>query len=100
MKKIYSLFSFILLTTIATAQIVATTSDGRKVILFPNGTWKYASRQNTETSSDFMALYNESYKYAYEVLYADEFFTTERTNKALSYAQEYVAKNLYATSRW
>ena len=96
MKKIYSFLFLIFFFVQADAQTFATTTDGRRVILYANGNWRYADRNNrVPGSTDLSGLYNDAYKYAYEVVYADEFFSTERSKKAALYAGEYVAKNIY-----
>lgn len=51
MKIFYTLTAF-LLCTLAFAQTEATTKDGKKVILNPDGTWKYAGDKSNPGTND------------------------------------------------
>lgn len=95
MKNLYLIGLLMFVFVQASAQTIATTTDGRKVILYANGNWRYADRNNTPRgSTDVLSLYNDAYKYAYDIVYEDEFFSNERSTKANLWAKEYVSKNL------
>ncbi|WP_207496299.1 hypothetical protein [Aridibaculum aurantiacum] len=87
MTKLYLLVSLLFFTTISSAQTIATTSDGRQVVLLPDGTWRYTfiNQQGGQTTN-LVDTYNKAYTYAYDVVYADEFFSSERRLKAQSWA--------------
>ncbi len=96
MKKLYLICLLMFFFVQMHAQIIATTATGRKVILYANGNWRYANGNSSRNgSTDASALYNEAYKYAYDVVYGDEFFSNERRNKSILWAKDYVSKNLY-----
>jgi len=94
MKKLYLFVSLCVITTFLNAQTIAITAQGRKVLLFPNGSWRYTDSNFKQDNFSVDSLYNEAYDYAYDLLYGDEFFTTERKNKSIEYAVDYVKSNL------
>lgn len=91
MKKIILIASLSFLLHEAFSQISAITASGQRIILFPNGTWiaadslnKYAgfSDPNTDIKNDFI----NAYKFAYDELYSDIFFESDRKQKAADWA--------------
>ncbi|MDB4926365.1 hypothetical protein [Mucilaginibacter sp.] len=56
MNKFVLLFLFILFFNISKAQIKALTDNGRQVVLYDNGTWKYEDNSVTKKSSDSIKL--------------------------------------------
>lgn len=59
MKQLFFIITFLTITNYVYSQIEATTSEGKKVILNSNGTWKYADEviqtKTTENNSDCSA---------------------------------------------
>jgi hypothetical protein len=94
MKKIYLLIVFVCTISFVQAQFYATTTNGRRVILYADGTWQVMDSTNYQPVTDVSTLYNEAYQYAYDIMYSDEFFPTERRTKATQWAIEYVKSGL------
>ncbi len=89
MKKIYLLAIVLFASTFAFSQIAATTSDGRRILIYPNGSWRYMDSTTNSTSyqsGSINSLYSEAYDYAYEIMFANEFFPNERKGKARNWA--------------
>lgn len=89
------------------AQTIAYTQDGKRVVLFPNGSWYYADsiygggnnggsffNNNMQGATE---MFNEAYDYAFELVYGEEFFRNERENKAAVWAADYVKSNIQIT---
>jgi hypothetical protein len=103
MKK-YLLALLLMFTAVcAGAQMIAYTQDGKRIILFPNGSWYYAdslyspnavnlySNQNEQSATN---MFQEAYDYAMEAIYGDEFFRSDRENKAAAWAADYLKSNI------
>jgi hypothetical protein len=94
MKKIYLLALLLVTITTVNAQLVATTSDGRRVMLNANGNWRYIDSSYGAPATSINSLYSEAYDYAYDVIYGDEFFSNDKRTKAQQWATQYVKDNL------
>jgi len=109
MKKVYLTFALLISVFFLHAQLIATTSDGRKVVLNQNGGWQYADssfRQGpggfgagggfgSYATASIQSMYSEAYDYAYEVIFGDEFFSSDRKTKAQQWAVQYVRDNTW-----
>ncbi len=84
------------------AQTFAYTEDGKRIVLFPNGSWYYADsvyggnnggwyNNNVQGAQE---MFTEAYDYAYELVYGEEFFRNERETKAATWAADYVKSNI------
>lgn len=107
MKKVLLAFVLTACAVFSQAQTIAYTQDGKRVILFSNGTWFYADSlygNNNNSPYNYNNSYNntqgaqemfmEAYDYAMDLLYGDEFFRNERENKAGAWAADYVRSNI------
>lgn len=103
MKKFLLLASVIFSVSFMSAQTVAWTQDGKRIIIFQNGTWFYAdslANGNWNFNAQVQGageMYNEAYDYAFEVVYGEEFFSQERQNKAAQWAVDYLRQNIVIT---
>jgi hypothetical protein len=105
MKRILPMLLLLALTASATAQQIAYTQDGKRIVLFANGHWMYADslyggggggwggqwNGPLQSASD---IYSEAYDYAFEVVYGDEFFRQDRENKSATWAADYLKSNI------
>jgi hypothetical protein len=95
MKKFYIVCLLLFAFVQSHAQIVATTRDGRKVLLHEDGSWEYAGSNNfPPRTTDVFDMYSEAYQYAYEIIFAEEFYRPDRIEKANEWTRSYLAKNL------
>jgi hypothetical protein len=106
MKKL-TLLCFIIIFSIAVnSQSTAITSTGQRIIVFPNGTWinadssSYYGSQgifNADIKNEFISAYN----FAFNELYSDVFFESERKQKAADWAGTGIRNGLtiYAGSK-
>jgi hypothetical protein len=100
MKKFILAFLFTASAVFAYTQTIAYTQEGKRIVLFPNGSWYYADSiygggggyQNTNQSASDM--YTEAYEYAFEILYGDEFFRNDRETKSAAWAADYLKQNI------
>jgi hypothetical protein len=98
MKKILTLLAFVTAFAAAHAQTIAYTQDGKRIVIFQNGTWFYADslgiglpNDNAQSASD---MFTEAYDYAYELVYGDEFFAQDRQTKSAAWAVDYLKQNI------
>jgi hypothetical protein len=91
MRRIILLVGICLVYNVGFSQTSAITNSGQRIILFPNGTWiaadslnKYTgfSDNNLDIKNDFI----NAYRFAYDELYSDIFFESERKQKAADWA--------------
>lgn len=104
MKKVLLALVLTACAVCTQAQTIAYTQDGKRVILFANGTWFYADSvygnnnatyyNNTQGAQE---MFTEAYDYAYEMVYSQEFFPADRQNKSGAWAADYVKSNLQLT---
>jgi hypothetical protein len=102
MKKFILAFILTASAVFSYAQTIAYTQEGKRIVLFPNGSWYYADSiynasggyggQNTNQSASDM--YSEAYDYAFDILYGDEFFRNDREAKAAAWASDYLKQNI------
>jgi hypothetical protein len=101
MKRLFTLLAFVMCITAAHSQTIAYTQDGKRIVIFQNGTWFYADSlvnigggfqpNNIQSAGE---MFNEAYDYAYEIMYGDEFFAQDRQNKSAAWAVDYLKQNI------
>lgn len=103
MKKALLLLVLAASAVFAQAQTIAYTQDGKRVILFANGTWFYAdsiygnnnnSFYNNANTQGAKEMFLEAYDYALDLVYSDEFFRNDRESKSSAWAADYVKANI------
>lgn len=105
MKKVLLALAFIACAAFTQAQTIAYTQDGKRIVLFSNGTWFYADSLYGNNNGSFYnantqgarEMFMEAYDYAFDLVYGEEFFRNERENKAGAWAADYVRTNVQVT---
>jgi hypothetical protein len=94
MKKFYTLLILAIVLAEVQAQTIVTTIEGRRIILYANGTWQPLDSSNLQPVQDIKSMYKDAYQYAYDIMYSDEFFPSQRRNKATDWAVDYVKNGI------
>ena len=91
MKKLTLFFLLVGASIAVYSQTTAITANGQRIIVFQNGTWINADsanfysshgNNNTDVKNEFISAYN----FAFNELYSDIFFESERKSKAAEWA--------------
>lgn len=106
MKKLLLFLILFGFSFITKSQTGAITTGGQRIIVFPNGTWinadssnfyTYQGNINFDIKNEFISAYN----FAFNELYSDVFFESERKQKAAEWAGSGIKNGLtiYAGSK-